>query len=74
MNNNSLILGTLSGSPTLFQTSKFTSSRDVYYGKQRLSEEQISEIWGNLPQTGNEEHDAVVFGMAIQEKLFELNK
>lgn len=74
MSSSTLMLGVLSGSPTFYAQSKFTTSRDVYVGKQRLSKEQISEIWGNLPQTMNEEHDAIVFGMAIQEKLFEINK
>ena len=73
MSNNLLLLSTLNNLP-MFTSSKFSSSYDIYKGKNKLTKEEIAEIWGNLPQTLNEEDDAIKFGMAIQEKLLEINK
>ena len=33
--------------------------------KTQLTDKKISEIWGNLPQTMNEEQDAIEFAKAI---------
>lgn len=71
MDNSLLLLTTLNNHPSL---SKFADSREIYGGKQKLTQQEISEIWGNLPQTTNEEQDAIKFGLAIQDKLFEINK
>ena len=73
MNNSLLLLTTLNNHPS-FAKSKFADSREIYGGKQKLTQQEISEIWGNLPQTTNEEQDAIKFGLAIQDKLFEINK
>ena len=38
-----------------------------------ITKGEISEIWGNLPQTKDEEQDAITFGFAIEAKLKEKN-
>ena len=73
MDNSFLLLSTLNNHP-LFANSKFADSREIYGGKRKLTEQEISEIWGNLTQTSNEEQDAIKFALAIQDKLFEINK
>ena len=38
-----------------------------------LTDEERSKIWGELPQTSNEERDACIFAQAIEAKLKEKN-
>ena len=38
-----------------------------------LKDEERSKIWGELPQTSNEERDACIFAQAIEAKLKEKN-
>ena len=38
-----------------------------------LTDEERSKIWGELPQTSNEERDACIFAQAIEDKLKEKN-
>jgi hypothetical protein len=42
--------------------------------KSELTDEEISEIWGNLPQTTNEEQDAIVFAKAVLKRKNQLIK
>jgi hypothetical protein len=39
-----------------------------------LTDEERSKIWGELPQTSNEERDACIFAQAIEAKLKEKNR
>jgi len=44
------------------------------FSKSKLTDEEISEIWGNLPQTSNEEQDAIVFAKAVLKRNNQLIK
>ena len=46
------------------------NSRQEWVG---LTDEERSKIWGELPQTSNEERDACIFAQAIEAKLKEKN-
>ena len=57
---------------TIITNGQYVSVRFIKNSK--LTKQEISDIWGKLPQTTNEENDAIAFGEALQNKIFEINK
>jgi hypothetical protein len=50
-----------------------TSDRVLHKEWVGLTDEERSKIWGELPQTSNEERDACIFAQAIEAKLKQKN-